>query len=280
MKSFLQWAGGKSRLLPVIHNNLPLTYNKYFEPFVGGGAVLFSLFSTDSLTSQQAVISDLNEELINCYNVIKHETSNLIKLLEHIASLKTHSKDMYLHIRNADRDIKTFKQWTPVQKASRFLYLNKACFNGLYRVNSKGFFNTPYGNPKSFETIFNIPNILECAKALQNVEILNKDFNELLPSIKEYDFVYLDPPYYPVSKTSNFVSYTLQKFKESDLQRLKDFCDVLTANKAFFLLSNSNSDYVKTLFDGYHIQEVSINRLIGAKNSSRGKVKELLISNY
>lgn len=267
-KPFIKWLGGKRQLMEEIVSNFPETYNHYFEPFIGGGAVFFNV------NNKQCYINDKNSELINVYCVIKKHPDELID------SLEKHeiSKEYYYFLRALDRT-EEFKFLSPVKKASRFIYLNKLGYNGLYRVNSKGQYNVPYGkykNPK----IFDKDNIFLCSEKLNQTEIMNGDFEIIKPFIEENDFVYLDPPYFPLNKTSNFTSYTADGFGVDTNYRLKEFCDYLTTKKVKFLMSNSSSDFIIKLYEGYEIQLVKAKRNINSKADGRGRIDEVLIKNY
>lgn len=266
----VKWAGGKRQLLPEIMERLP-DFSTYYEPFIGGGAVLFKL------QPQKAVINDFNQELINTYKVVK---DNLDELLE---SLKIHknTSDYYYETRELDREHKKYNSLSNVEKASRFIYLNKTCFNGLFRVNRAGEFNSPFGSYKS-------PNIVNeiTLKAVNeyfnkaNIEFMSGDYEKSLEKIKKGAFVYLDPPYDPVSISSNFTGYTNLGFDAEEQIRLKNRCDILNSQGVKFLQSNSATPFIKELYKGYKIEIVPAKRMINADASLRGNVDEVLISNY
>lgn len=266
-KPFVKWAGGKRQLLPEIKRNMPSDYNKYFEPFVGGGALLFEL------KHNGAYINDFNSELVNLYEVVKECPEELI------ADLKEHvnTKEYYYDIRALDRD-KDFDKLSKVKRASRFIFLNRTCFNGLYRVNRRGQFNVPYGkykNPK----IVDEKNILSCSKLLQDTTILNGNFDIIKEYIHEGDFVYLDPPYAPLSETSDFTAYTENGFDSDKQIQLKRFCDYIHNIGAYFMVSNSCVDFITDLYKDYTIIEVEAKRAINSNANNRGKVKEVLVVN-
>lgn len=274
MQPFTKWTGGKRQLLPCLTELLPTDFNTYYEPFVGGGALFFNL------AHDKAVINDINTDLINAYNSIKNEVEQLIELLE------THklynSKDYYYGIRSVDRDGRIDKM-TSVQRAARILYMLRVNFNGLYRVNSKNQFNTPYGrysNPK----IVDRENLLTISHYLNNndIEILNTDFEEAVKTAKKGDFCYFDSPYVPLTTTSNFTSYTASGFGLDEQERLRDLFVELDKRGVYVMLSNSDSSIVHELYKDYkettHL--VSASRMINSKGDGRGKVNEVVITNY
>ncbi|MBX0310748.1 MAG: DNA adenine methylase [Sulfurihydrogenibium sp.] len=271
LKPFLKWVGGKRQLLDKIHNLMPEKINDYYEPFIGGGAVLFSLNKEEV---NNITINDYNSELINTYKTIKERPIELIE------ALKKHknTEDYFYHIRNLDRT-SDFNLLTETERASRFIFLNKTCFNGLYRVNSKGFFNSPFGRYKN-PVIFNEENIIQCSNFLSDVNIIQGDFELIKPFLNKESFVYFDPPYIPLSNTSNFTSYTNLKFDFEMQERLRDFCNYINTIGAKFLLSNSSSEIVTELYKNYDINYVDAKRSINSDISKRGKIKELLIKNY
>ena len=264
----LKWAGGKRQLLPDLLNNLPKTFNNYYEPFVGAGALFFKLQPSN------AYISDINPELINLYKIIRNDVNALIN------DLKTHknNEEYFYVMRNLDRTPE-YKKLSNIQKASRFIYLNKTCFNGLYRVNSKGEFNVPFGkysNPKIIDEI----NLLNCSKLLKNTEIQNESFTEIINKVKKNDFIYFDPPYMPVSQTSSFTSYTKDSFDINMQIKLKELCDELSERGVYFLLSNSDVLFINEIYSCYEIKKVFAGRAINSEGSKRGKITEVLIKNY
>lgn len=270
LKPILKWVGGKRQLLPEIRKYIPSKYNNYIEPFFGGGAVLFDQQPTSS------IIGDINSEIMNVYNTIKETPDELIKLLKTYVN----NEEDYYKIRNLDRS-DDFKKLTNIERAARIIYLNRTCFNGLYRVNSKGQNNVPYGKYKN-PTICDEENIKNCSKFFNDKDIIinNLDFAKTIEFAKPGDFVYLDPPYDPLTETASFVSYSKDGFSRKDQEKLKYMCDNLTKEKIKFLQSNSSTDFIKTLYKDYEIIEVDASRNIAAKTSSREKVKEILIKNY
>jgi DNA adenine methylase len=270
-KPFLKWAGGKRQLLPEITKHIP-KFNTYYEPFVGAGAVLFEL------QPQKAVINDSNSELMNCYQVIKDNLDDLL------ADLQKHknNENYYYRIRKLDRNVKEYNKLTPVEKASRIIFLNKTCYNGLFRVNSQGQFNVPFGRYKN-------PNILNKAvlKAVHrylnknDVKILNEDFETAVQDGKKGDFVYFDPPYDPVSDTASFTGYDINGFDRNEQKRLKKVYDRLTEKGVKCLLSNSATDFILDLYSKYKpILIVSASRNINSVAEKRGKISEVLVKNW
>lgn len=267
-KPFVKWVGGKTQLMPEILKRIPQNINRYYEPFIGGGAVLFNL------QPEKAYISDVNPELINTYNVIKSDVNSLIKdLAKHI-----YDKEYFYKIRDVDRSA-SFGKWSTVKRASRFIYLNKTCFNGLYRVNSSGHFNCPFGsyvNPK----ILDADNLRACSKVLQKVQIKLESFEEIADTIKKPDFVYFDPPYVPLSKSANFTSYSKEGFEIKMQQNLFELCCKLDRKGIRFMLSNSSASYVLDLYKQFNIELVSAKRAINSKGNRRGLIKEVIVTNY
>ena len=272
LKPFTKWVGGKRQLLPQLQKFKPENYNTYFEPFVGGGALLFSLHP------QNAVINDFNSSLMNVYRVIKENPEELLEILEKHA--KNNSKEYYLEIRSADRDGRIEKM-SNVEKAARLLYMLKVDFNGLYRVNKKGQFNVPYGRNKN-PKIADRENIMAVSDYFNscNIDFLSGDFEKAVQGVKENDFVYFDPPYIPLSSTANFTSYTEDGFSFDDQKRLRDTFFRLSNIGAYVMLSNSDTPLTRELYVGANIHEVSASRTINSNAKKRGKVGELIITNY
>lgn len=269
---FLKWVGGKRQIIPEILSHLPKNISSlnYCEPFIGGGALLFHL------EPKRAIINDYNDELINVYKVIKN---NLEELL---IDLKKHqnTSEYFYQIRGIDRQ-PLFDELTNIQHASRIIYLNKTCFNGLYRVNSLGEFNSPFGrytNPN----IVNEPVLRAVSKYLNSsdITILNGDYEKVLNSLTADTFVYLDPPYHPISESSNFTGYVQGGWTEKHQIRLKKACDDLDKKGVKFLLSNSSAPFIKELYSEYNIHSINANRSINSIGEKRGQIEELLIKNY
>lgn len=273
-KPFVKWVGGKRQLLTQFRlMNLypPEKFDpksgKYFEPFVGGGAVFFDLLP------ESAYLSDLNNELVIAYNVIKRDVENLIK------SLKKHKLDKEYFLKIRAQNPETLSD---IDTASRFIYLNRTCFNGMYRVNSKGGFNVPFGkyeNPLICDEI----NLRKASEALKNVEIKKQDYKEVLKKAKKGDFVYFDPPYYPVSKTASFTSYTSELFLDKEQIELRDTYVDLHKRGCFVMLSNSDTPFINKIYSepkGLRITKVQAGRAINSDASKRGKITEVLVTNY
>ena len=261
---FLKWAGGKTQLLETISKYLPETFGRYFEPFLGSGALFFHL------APQKAVLCDSNEELITTYKVVRDNLEPLI------ANLKRHvnSEDHFYATRAT-----VVTKLSDIQKASRLMYLNRTCFNGLYRVNRQGQFNTPYGyyaNPK----LCNEENLWAVNKLLQSADLMSGDYRAALKNAKKGDFIYLDPPYMPVSQYSDFKRYTKESFHEEDHVALAGIFRELSNRGCYVMLSNSNHPLVSKLYKGFYIKKVGAKRLINTNASKRGEVTELLIRNY
>lgn len=268
-KPVIKWVGGKRQLIPKIKEYMPTEYNRYFEPFIGGGAVFFELKQTDSF------INDYNPELTNLYEIIKNKPQELIKEL----SKHLNTEEYYYALRRLDREPAKYKRISKVKKASRFIFLNKTGFNGLYRVNKQGQNNVPYGrytDPK----IFDEDNIMACSRQLQSTTILTGDFENIKEHVEAGDFIYLDPPYVPLNATSNFTGYTDQGFDDDMQFRLKGLCDYIDSIGAYFMLSNSYTDFILDLYGDYTIKTVEANRTLNCKASGRGKVNEVLVMNY
>lgn len=269
---FLKWVGGKRQIMPAIVDHLPKNISKlnYIEPFVGGGAVLFYL------QPKSSIINDFNSELINVYEVVKNELDNLI------FDLKKHKNDSdyFYKIRGLDRTEK-FKFLTNVERASRIIYLNKTCFNGLYRVNNAGEFNAPFGRYKN-PNIVNEPTLKAVSRYFNthNIQFHNLDYDEVLKLADVNSFIYLDPPYHPISENSNFTGYIQGGWEEQDQVRLKKSCDQLNSRGIKFLLSNSSSPFITDLYKNYNISIVKANRAINSDGANRGEVDEVLVRNY
>ena len=269
----LKWVGGKRQLLPEIKKYIPKTYTTYYEPFVGGGALLFEL------QPSKAIVNDLNKELIDLYKVIQFNVDDLINELS--KPQYTNTQEQYYAIRELDRKIEEYNKLTTIQKAARIIYLNKTCYNGLYRVNSAGEFNSPFGSYKN-PNIINAP-VLKAVNNYFNNAIItfkSEDFETSLKGIKRGAFVYFDPPYAPISETSNFTGYNESGFGKEEQIRLKNLCDKLNEKNVKFLLSNSDCEFIRNLYKNYEIISVKAKRAINSKADSRGEVGEVLIRNY
>lgn len=291
-KPFLKWAGGKTQLLPTIDSFLPESFRKereitYIEPFVGGGAMLFFILQKYP-NVKRAIINDINSHLITTYRAIRNEPTLLIDCLsdiqERFRQCVSHDrqKEFYLEIRHKFNTV----ELSDVEEASFMIFLNRTCFNGLYRENSKGSFNVPFGrymNP----TICDKQLLLTDSQLLKRVEILNGDFSRTADYIGKYTFFYFDPPYRPLNTTSKFTSYVRYPFNDDDQRRLRDCFAELSERGCFMLLSNSdgrlangNDTFIDDLYQDYIIERVHARRNINSKPSKRGSITEVLIRNY
>lgn len=275
----LKWVGGKRQLLPIIHKYLPKLSNTatYYEPFIGGGAVFFDL------QPSKAVVNDINNELINVYQTIRDDVEKLIAELGN-KNKYANTSECYYKIRELDRNPDVYNKLSNIEKAARVIYLNKTCYNGLYRVNSMGEFNSPFGRYKN-PSIVNEIGLRAVSKYFReaNITFRNMDFEKALDGIKKGDFVYFDPPYVPLSTTSNFTGYNESGFGSEEQERLKSLCDKLTDQGVHILLSNSDCEYIRNLFSDkkrYTIIEVKAKRSINSISSARGEISEVLIINH
>jgi len=273
---FIKWVGGKRGLLAQLLQKFPKKFENYHEPFLGGGALFFELYSRGLLEGKKVYLSDINSELINAYSVVKSNPCNLINNL--LKYKEKHSKDFYYKIRAIDRD-ENFQSISSLERATRFIYLNKTCFNGLYRVNKKGYFNTPIGSYKN-PNIADRDTILSASEALQNAIISNKPFGEVVKNATKNDLVYFDPPYYPLNVTSSFTAYSENDFLDNKQKELFALFEELDRKNCFVLHSNSDTDYIKNLYQEHNINFVQANRFINSKSSGRGKINEVLIRSF
>ena len=265
---FVKWAGGKRQLLKQLEPYLPASITSYVEPFVGGGAMFYYLLP------DRAVLIDNNPMLINAYRVIKNNVEELIEQLQN----HRNESEYYYSVRGADRTPE-FAKWSPVQKASRILFMNKCCFNGLFRVNSKGFFNVPFGKYKN-PNFCDAENLRAVHEILQNVEIVSGSFERVLEFAKSDSFVYFDPPYVPLSKTAHFTGYTKESFGEDDQRRLKEVFHELDKRGCQCMLSNSSTPLIQELFEEYTIKIVKAKRAINRNANARGAIDEIVVMNY
>jgi DNA adenine methylase len=282
-KPFVKWAGGKNQLLKEISKELPIEINNYYEPFVGGGAVLFYIL--EKYNPKNVLISDINEELINTYSVIKRNVNELILQLEKYKNM--HSEKFYYSLRGLETSstkklglvLSDFNyRLDDIERAARFIYLNKTCFNGLYRVNKENKFNVPMGKYKNPE-VFNKKNLLELSEKLQTVEIKVMSFEKIVDIAKKGDFIYFDPPYDQLNENS-FTSYTSNDFGRSDQMKLRETFDKLDKKGCYILESNSPTSFIKEQYKKYKIKEVLAKRMINCDGTKRNEIKELFIKNY
>ncbi len=265
-RPFIKWAGGKSQLLPEMAKLFPPKdqINRYFEPFLGGGAVFFHL------QHPKSYLSDTNKDLVELYETVKNNVEKLIK------ALKPHKNehDYFYEVRAQNP-----ADLSPIERAARFIYLNKTCFNGLYRVNSKGGFNVPFGRYKN-PAICDEEALRSASAALKNAKISHGEFHSVLSKAKTTDFIYFDPPYQPLSKTSSFTSYTVNGFGENEQRDLAKTYKELANRGCFVMLSNSDAPLIRELYKDFFLYEIQASRAINSKADGRGKITELLIINY
>lgn len=269
----LKWVGGKRQLLPEIRKYIPKTneISTYYEPFVGGGAVLFDL------QPKKAIVNDVNLELINLYRVVKDDVDELILDL----SKHRNEADYFYEIRALDREPQKYQKMTDVERASRIHYLNKTCYNGLFRVNLAGQFNTPFGRYKDPDIVNEIK--LRMVNKYFNhadIKLLSTDFEEAVKGVRKGAFVYFDPPYDIVSDTASFTGYAKGGFDRNEQIRLKKLCDKLHERGVKFLLSNSSTDFIHDLYKDYDIVKIKARRSINSNGNKRGEVDEVLVRNY
>ncbi len=272
-KPFVKWAGGKRQIIEKLKNYVPDEFNTYYEPFIGGGALLFEL------SPKNAVINDSNEELMNVYKCLCDEEKfkKMCNLLNHYEA--EHSEEFYYEIRNKDKNKKAYDRLSDYTKAARTIYLNKACFNGLYRVNKKNEFNVPFGKKTKVNT-YEGSNLITVSNYLtmNNIKILSIDFEEAVKDVKAKDFIYFDPPY--DSDTSTFNSYTEEGFDRNEQIRLAKVFKELDKKGAYVMLSNHNTSLINDLYKGYNIHIIEAKRNINSNGKKRGKVEEVIITNY
>lgn len=269
-RPFLQWVGGKREMINNYIDLLPKKYNKYYEPFLGGGAMFFHL------KPKEAILNDSNQELIKTYEGVRDNPQKVINYLKELK--KRHSKNFYNKIRDIDRKFNLI-ELSNDEIAARMIYLNQTCFNGLYRVNKSGQFNVPIGSSLD-RLICDNGAITNASALLKNTTIINKDFEDSLSTARKNDFVYLDPPYYPISKYSDFNRYTKEKFYKEDQERLKKVVDELSKKGVKVMLSNSDCEFINVLYSSYNIHKVLSTRNLNCKKDKRNKVSELIITNY
>ena len=267
-KPFLKWVGGKRQLIPEIVKYMPQSYGHYFEPFIGGGALFF-----DQMPAQ-ATLSDVNEELVNAYWQVQTNPDGLIACLQQ----HRYDKDYYYEIRNLDRDESHFAALDETARAARLLYLNRAGFNGMYRVNSKGQFNVPFGRYRD-PNIVNEDVIRQAHEILQGVTIKTAPFDHVLDTARAGDFVYFDPPYLPLSQTAHFTKYAKDDFDFNDQKRLAKTCHILHERQVHFVLSNSYHEDIKKLYEDFSFVEIKARRSINSKADGRTPISEILICN-
>jgi len=272
-KPFLKWPGGKQKIIDKLLAHVPKEFNAYHEPFLGGGALFFALYRQNKL-HKKSILSDLNSELIDTYIAIRDNVEAVISLL----SSYPYDKNFYYQIRDQNP-----WQLDNIHKAARMIYLNRTCYNGLYRVNRQGKFNVPFGSFKNPPKICDADNLRAVSKALQNTELVCADFSfTLLPDrAQPQDFVYFDPPYDPTSDTANFTSYTAQGFGINDQIRLRDIAKELVDKGVYVMISNSATEFIRQLYkDDFIIYEIEVGRSISCNAKTRKGWKEFIICSY
>lgn len=273
-RPFLKWVGGKAQLLSQFEEYYPKDFNNYFEPFLGGGAVFFDL------SPVTAHLNDVNTTLIAAYKNLKNKPNEIVRILKRLdAQYKKGNAEeqsaLFYRVREKFNNLPI----SEIEKTAYLIFLNKTCFNGMYRENSSGGFNSPFGKYKK-PPILDQENLFEVSKILKKVKLTALPFEKSLKNAIKNDFIYFDPPYYPLSKTSNFTSYHKDSFTESDQLKLRNIFLDLDKRGCFVMLSNSCTGFIKDIYEGFRQEIVLANRSINCKASGRGKIKELLIMNY
>ncbi|MDO4910221.1 MAG: DNA adenine methylase [Corynebacterium sp.] len=267
----VKWVGGKRQLLNELLPRVPESFGTYYEPFIGGAAMLCAL------APERAVINDVNDELIGLYRLVASDVDALVARLQ----IFENTEDEYYAVREWDRDQELWETLTPVDRAARLIFLNKTCFNGLFRVNAAGQFNVPYGrytNPK----IVNEEGLRALADyfSQNTVRMTSRDYASVVADAVAGDFVYLDPPYDPVSDTSSFTGYAKNGFGKSEQRRLKETCDALDARGVKFMLSNSATPFIRELYADYNLEIIAARRAVNSVGARRGAVDEVVVRNY
>jgi DNA adenine methylase len=263
-RPFIKWAGGKTQLLTELLARVPDSYNVYFEPFIGGGALYFAL------SPDEAVIADINDDLVNAYVVVRDNPNELIEAL----SKYKNEKEYFYEIRSQKQE-----DLSPVERAARLIYLNRTCFNGLYRVNKSDQFNVPFAGYKN-PNITQIDKILADSKILQNTDVYHAGFDEVLKKASSGDFIYLDPPYFPKSVYSDFKRYNKEQFHKEDHERLAELYNELSDRGCKVMLSNSDTPFTRDLYKKWRVDTVYAKRMINSDASKRGEVTEIIVTNY
>lgn len=294
IRPFVKWAGGKGSLIPQLNNFYPYELKngiieRYIEPFIGGGAVLIDILQKYDI--QEVYAFDINIDLINSYNVIKSNVEELINNLkqmeaEYLQLGQEERKNYFYNIRNEYNNYELEENEQNIQRAAQFIYLNRTCFNGLYRVNKNGKFNVPIGSYKN-PTICDEENLRQLSQLIQNVQFQYGDYSKSMEYVTENTFVYFDPPYRPLNVTSGFTSYTKEDFNDENQRELARFYGELNVRNAKLMLSNSNPKNINkedTFFDniyqGFNINQIQASRMINANSNGRGKISEILVTNY
>lgn len=273
-KPIVKWAGGKRQLIDKLLEYMPKKFNNYYEPFIGGGALLFELMP------KKAIINDVNQELLAIYKCLANENDFKLMINDLEEHEKQHSEKHFYEVREEDRS-PLFENMPIWKRASRAIYLNKSCFNGLYRVNSNGYFNVPSGKKKKIQT-YDKDNIVKLHKYFMSgdVTILEGDFEKAVETAQAGDFVYFDPPYDPFDNKESFTSYTKFNFSKNDQKRLAELFKKLSNKGIKVMLSNHNTSYINELYEGFNIHVVNAKRMINSNSKGRGNVEEVIITNY
>ena len=294
IRPFVKWAGGKGSLIPQLNNFYPYELKngiieRYIEPFVGGGAVLIDILQKYDI--QEVYAFDINIDLINSYNVIKNNVEELIANLKQMETKylglgQQERKNYFYNIRDEYNNYELEKNEQNVQRAAQFIYLNRTCFNGLYRVNKNGKFNVPIGSYKN-PTICDEENLRQLSQLIQNVQFQYGDYSRSMEYVTENTFIYFDPPYRPLNMTSEFTSYTKEDFNDENQKELAIFYRKLNGQNAKLMLSNSNpkninveDNFFDNIYQGFNINEIQASRMINANSNGRGKISEILVTNY
>lgn len=294
IRPFVKWAGGKGSLIPQLNNFYPYELKngiieRYIEPFVGGGAVLIDILQKYDV--QEAYAFDINIDLINSYNVIKNNVENLITNLkqietEYLQLEQEERKEYFYNKRNEYNNYTLEENKQNIQRAAQFIYLNRTCFNGLYRVNKSGKFNVPMGSHKN-PTICDEENLRNLSNLIQNVQFQYGDYKKSMEYVTKNTFVYFDPPYRPLNITSGFTSYTKEDFDDDNQRELAEFYRELNTQNVKLMLSNSNpkntnkeDTFFDNIYQGFNIDEIYASRMINANSKGRGKISEILVTNY
>lgn len=294
IRPFVKWAGGKGSLIPQLNNFYPYELKngiieRYIEPFVGGGAVLIDILQKYDV--QEAYAFDINIDLINSYNIIKNNVEDLITNLKQMETeylqLEQEERKNYFYNKRDEYNNYTLKENEQnIQRAAQFIYLNRTCFNGLYRVNKAGKFNVPMGSHKN-PTICDEENLRNLSKLIQNVQFQYGDYKRSMEYVTENTFMYFDPPYRPLNVTSGFTSYTKEDFNDDNQRELAEFYRELNEQNVKLMLSNSNpkntnkeDTFFDNIYQGFNIDEIYASRMINANSKGRGKISEILVTNY
>ncbi len=294
IRPFVKWAGGKGSLISQLNNFYPYELKngiieRYIEPFVGGGAVLIDILQRYDV--QEAYAFDINIDLINSYNIIKNNVEDLITNLkqmetEYLQLGQEERKNYFYNKRDEYNNYTLEENEQNIQRAAQFIYLNRTCFNGLYRVNKSGKFNVPVGSYKN-PTICDEENLRNLSELIQNVQFQYGDYRRSMEYVTENTFVYFDPPYRPLNVTSGFTSYTKEDFNDDNQRELAEFYRELNEQNAKLMLSNSNpkntnkeDTFFDNIYQGFNIDEIYASRMINANSKGRGKISEILVTNY